>query len=149
MIMMSTATPVQSGGVRAKRPLRTGPINRGYTTIRRRSIAHCWHPNNVRVIPKSVSPASVSFCRIPATQEQLDIERFFKTPHSCGHSRLPNAQVLNASGLSAISSPGLAPILLANTRYRPVPGVRRFQIGVFVPSRVHVWLKSVFVPSVS
>lgn len=69
--------------------------------FRRRSIAHCWHPNNVRVIPKSVSPASVSFCRIPATQEQLDIERFFKTPHSCGHSRLPNAQVLNAIRKSA------------------------------------------------
>ena len=33
MIMMSTATPVQSGDVRAKRPLRTGPIDRGYTTI--------------------------------------------------------------------------------------------------------------------
>ena len=41
------------------------------------------------------------FCSIPDTQEQLDIERFFKTPHSCGHSRLPNAQVLNAIRKSA------------------------------------------------
>ena len=40
MIMMSTATPVQSGDVRAKRPLRTGPINRGYTTIRRAAISN-------------------------------------------------------------------------------------------------------------
>ena len=36
------------------------------------------------------------FCRLPDTQEQLDIKRFFKRPHLCGHSRLPNAQVLGA-----------------------------------------------------
>ena len=40
-------------------------------------------------------------------QEQLDIERFFKTPHLCGHSRLPNAQVLNAIRKSAFMGDSL------------------------------------------
>ena len=39
-IMMSAATPVQSGDVRAKRPLRTSPINRSCATIRRAAISN-------------------------------------------------------------------------------------------------------------
>ena len=46
--------------------------------------------------PKKRLARFLKFCRIPDTQEQLDIERFFKRPQSRGHSRLPNAQVLDA-----------------------------------------------------
>ena len=47
------------------------------------------HPGNPKVA------CLRKFC-CSRTQEQLDIERLFKRPHLCGHSRLPNAQVLGA-----------------------------------------------------
>ena len=49
----------------------------------------------------------------------------------------------------ATSSPGLPPTLPCITMKPPVVGFLRFQIGVFWPSRVHVGLKSVCVPSLS
>ena len=68
MIMMSTATPVQSGDVGAKRPLRTSPINRSYATIRRAAINNLPSRQRCSQIKKRAAPSTTNRRQSPKSR---------------------------------------------------------------------------------